>query len=251
MTTARVEAAARLEYNLNHGLDADDYAAWDAINGDTRAQALARAEATVAAIDAADDRIRLTLPEFNAIKADTVYNLSHDLHQSWTAEQRAAAQAAGIPEFIEAHRARLGESYLEPVDHESAMASLISERLAAALRSTAESFDHASLSDITGATETPPGVSARYKRIMISGCADWLRNRAADLESDDRIPYRRVNTRAVIDEDRQTALLGALGRVIARSQRLRALGKEGPAFIMTDRLVEAIEETGATIPAES
>lgn len=249
MTTARIEAAARADFNLNRGLEADD-PGWDEIHGDTRAQSLARGAAIVAAIDAADDRIRLTLPELNAIKADAVYDLSHNLHLSWDAESRTAAQAAGVPEFLEEYRTKLTNRYIEPANHEAAMASLIRERLAAALRATADSFDHASLSDITGAMDIPSGVSPRYKRIMISGCADWLRNRADDLDAEGRIPYYRVDTRAVIDQDRLEALLGALGRVIDRSRRLRALGKEGPAFIMTDRLVEAIEETGATIPAE-
>lgn len=250
MTSARIEAAARADFNLSRGLEAGD-PAWDEIHGDTRAQSLARGAAIVAAIDAADERIRLTLPEFHAIKVDTILDLSHALHLSWDAESRMAAQAAGVPEFLEEYRTRLADRYIEPANHEAAMASLIRERLAAALRATADSFDHASLTDITGAMDIPPGVSPRYKRIMISGCADWLRNRADDLDAEGRIPYYRVDTRAVIDQDRLEALLGALGHVVDRSQRLRALGKEGPAFIMTDRLVEAIEGVGATLPKES
>lgn len=250
MTAVRIEAAARADFNLSRGLEADD-PGWDEINGDTRAQSLARGAAIVAAIDAADDRIHLTLPEFNAIKADAIQDLSYALHLSWDAESRTAAQAAGVPAFLEEYRTKLANRFIEPANHEAAMASLIRERLAAALRATADSFDHASLSDITGAMDIPLGVSPRYKRIMISGCADWLRNRADDLDAEGRIPYYRVDTRAVIDQDCLEALLGALGRVIDRSQRLAATDRITTPFIMTDLLVEAIEGVGATLPKES
>lgn len=250
MTTARIEAAARADFNLSRGLEADD-PGWDEIHGDTRTESLARGAAIVAAIDAADDRIRLTLPEFHAIKADAVHDLSHALHMSWDAESRTAAQAAGVPDFIEQYRATLADRFIDPPNHEAAMASLVRERLAAVLRATAESFDHASLSDITGAMDIPPGVSARYKRIMISGCADWLRTRADDLDAEGRIPYYRVTTRALIDDDRHTALLRVLGQVIDRSQQLAKTDRITTPFILTDLLVEAIEGVGATLPQES
>lgn len=248
---ARIEAAARAEYNLRCGLEPDAESGWDELGGQPRAEALARATALVAAIDAADNRVRLTLPEFHAIRADAVHDLSYALHGSWDDEQRAAAQAAGIPEFLGEYQNKLADHYLEPLNHEAAMASLILERTAAALRSTADGFDHASLSDVTGAMEIDPGVSPRFKRIMIRGCADWLRTRAEELETETRTPYFRVNTRAVIDEDRHTALLRALGQVIDRSFRLASNDRIESSFIMTDRLVQAIEGVGATIPTES
>ncbi|ACL42244.1 hypothetical protein Achl_4293 (plasmid) [Pseudarthrobacter chlorophenolicus A6] len=243
MTAARVEAAARADFNLSRGLEADD-SGWDEIGGATRAQSLARGAAIVAAIDAADDRVRLTLPEFNAIKADAIGDLSSALHQSWDVESRTAAQAAGVPDFIEQYRAALGDHYLEPANHEAAMASLVRERTAAALRSTAEHFDAASLSDITGDMDIDPAVPPRFKRIMIRGCADWLRTRADELDEETRTPYYRVNTRAVIDEDRHTALLRVLHDVVQRAKTLAVGDRRSPSFIMTDHLVAAIESIG-------
>jgi hypothetical protein len=247
---ARIEAAARAEYNLSHGLEPGDEASWNELGGQPRAAALARATAMVAAIDAADDRVRLTMPEFHAIEANAVRNLSYALHQGWSDDQRAAAAAAGVPEYIHAYTARLDEQYLEPANHEAAMASLVRERLAAALRSTAEWFEHASLSDILAETDIDPAVPARFKRIMIRGCADWLTTRANELDEGGRVPYYRVNNRAVIDQDRHTAVLRAVAQVVDRSVRLARTDRMASAFIMTDRLVEAVESVGATLPTE-
>jgi len=86
---------------------------------------------------------------------------------------------------------------------------------------------------------------------MIRGCADWLRTRAVGLDSGARVPYYRVNTRAVIDEDRHTALLGALGRTVDRSKRLAGSERMTAPFVTTDHLVNVIEGVGATIPTES
>ncbi|QOT19592.1 hypothetical protein [Paenarthrobacter sp. YJN-5] len=252
MTSARIEAAARADYNLSHGLEADDETSWNELGGQPRAAAIARATALVAAIDAADDRVRLTMPEFNAIKADAIYDVNMALLMSWDAESRAAAEAAGVPEFIDQYRARLSDGYLEPLNHEAAMASLVRERTAAAMRSLAEWFDSASLEDITGAMDLDASVTPRFKRIMIRGCADWLRTRADDLDSGNRrVPYYRVNTRAVIDQDQQTALLRTLAQVIDRSKRLASTDRITTPFIMTDMLVNAIESTGAVLPAEN
>ncbi|WP_422759178.1 hypothetical protein [Paenarthrobacter sp. C1] len=250
MTSARIEAAARADYNLSHGLEADDETRWNELGVQPRAAAIARATALVAAIDAADDRVRLTMPEFNAIKADAVHDLNSALHRSWDAESRTAAQAAGVPDFIHDYATRLGDHYVEPVNHEAAMSSLVRERLAAALRTTADHFDHASLEDITGAMDLNASVPPRFKRLMIRGCADWLRSRADELDEEKRTPYYRVNTRAVIDLDRHTALLGALGRTISRSKKMAATDRITTPFIMTDVLVGAIESTGAVLPAE-
>lgn len=250
MSNARIEAAARAEHNLTHGLEPEDETSWSELGGQPRAAALARAAAMVAAIDAADDRVRLTLPEFHAIEANAVRNLSYSLHQDWNDEQRAAAQAAGVPEYIHAYTARLGDQHLEPANHEAAMASLVRERLAAALRSTAEWFEHASLSEILVETDIDPAVPARFKRIMIRGCADWLTTRANELDEGGRVPYYRVNTRAVIDQDRHTALLRVLGATVDRANRIADTHRSETSFIMTDRLVEAIESAGATLPTE-
>jgi hypothetical protein len=250
VTNARIEAAARTDYNLSHGLEPEDQDSWNELGGQPRAAAIARATAMVAAIDAADDRIRLTMPEFHAIEANAVRNLSYSLHQDWSDDQRAAAQAAGVPEYIHAYTTRLEDQYLEPLNHEAAMASLVRERLAAALRSTAEWFDHASLSEILAETDIDPAVPARFKRIMIRGCAQWLTTRATELDEGGRIPYYRVSSRAVIDQDRHTALLRALRSVIDRAKQLEVGDRRSPSFIMTDRLLIAIEGVGASIPVE-
>lgn len=247
---ARIEAAARADHNIAHGLGPDDETSWSEVGGQPRAAALARAAALIAAIDAADNRVRLTLPEFHAIEANAVRNLSYALHHDWSEDQRAAAEAAGVPEYIHAYTTRLDDSYLEPVNHEAAMASLVRERLAAALRSTAEWFEHASLSEILVETDIDPAVPARFKRIMIRGCADWLTTRADQIDDGGRLPYYRVNNRAVIDQDRHTAVLRAVAQVVDRSVRLARNDQRSSAFIMTDRLVEAVESVGATLPME-
>lgn len=247
---ARVEAAARAEYNLTHGLEPGDESSWNELGGQPRAAALARAAAVVSAIDAADDRVRLTLPEFHAIKADAVHDLNRALHQDWNEEQRAAARSAGVPEYIHDYATKFAEHYIEPVNHETAMASLVRERLAAALRTTADRFDHASLEEIIGALDIDASVPPRFKRIMIRGCADWLRTRADELDEEQRTPYYRVSTRAVIDQDKYTALLRVLTEVVDRSIRLAATDRIQSSFIMTDRLVEALEGVGVSIPAE-
>lgn len=245
---ARIEAAARADYNLTHGLEPGDETSWSEVGGQPRAAALARATALIAAIDAVDDRVRLTMPEFHAIEANAVRNLSYALHQDWSADQRAAAEAAGVPEYIHAYTTRLDDGYLEPVNHEAAMASLVRERLAAALRSTAEWFEHASLSEILVETDIDPAVPARFKRIMVRGCANWLTTRADQIDDGGRLPYYRVNNRAVIDQDRHTALLGVLGRAVERANRIAETHGSNTSFIMTDRLVEVIEGVGATLP---
>lgn len=251
MTSARVEAAARIDFNLSRGLEPEATAEWEELGGRTRAQALSRAAVMVAAIDAVDDRVRLTFPEFHSIKAEAIYDLSFSMHQDWNDDQRTAAQTAGIPEYIEAYRAKLDQQYLDPINHEAAMASLIRERTAAALRSTADGFDHASLSDITADMDIDAGVPPRFKRVMINGCADWLRRQADDLDEGGRLPYFRVDTRVVIDQDRHTALLRALSATIGRANRMASTDRISTSFIMTDNLVEAIEGVGATLPVES
>jgi len=253
MTDPRIDAAARADYNLTHGLAPHAETHWDELPDMHRAGPLARAGILVAAIDAADDRIRLTLPQFHAIRADAIGDMSRHLHRHFKPGQLAAAQAAGIPESIEEYRAGLAGQHLEPVNFEEAMGSLIRERLSASLRTTADFFDHASMEQITcGMRELDisPLVSPQFQRRFIQGCAGWLRNRADELEEETRIPYRRVNTRSVIDEDRHSALLGALGRVVARANRLATIGQPAPSFIMTENLVEAVESTGAVLPVD-
>lgn len=247
---ARITAAARANFNLEHGLEIDDRS-WDGMTGEARAAGLARAAAMVAAIDAADDRIRLTMPEFNAIRADAVRDLNRALHQDLDSDRMADARSAGVPDFIADYAAKLSESHLEPVDHEEAMASLIRERLAVAMRSTADYLDSASLEDITFGMVLDAGVTPRFQRIMIRGCAEWLRTRAGELESTRFRPYRRVNTRAIIDEDRHTALLGVLGEAIRRSKAIAGHTRSEIPFMVTANLVEAIEGVGATIPEEA
>lgn len=250
MSDPRVYAAARADYNLRHGLDIDDRS-WDELGDVAQSETLTRATALVAAIDAADDRIRLTMPEFNAIRADAIGDLSRSMHHDLDATQMADARSAGVPEYLYDYKTKLYDGHLEPADHEEAMASLIRERLAIALNNTADYLDAASLEDITRGMELDPGVTARFKRIMIRGCADWLRTRAGELGTEKFRPYRRVSIRAVIDEDRHTALLGALGQVVRRSAAIASHTGSKTPVIMTEYLVEAIEAVGARIPEEA
>jgi hypothetical protein len=244
-TSPRILAAARAVFNVERELDPADTEAWDELSLKARQTYVDRAAVLVAAIDATDDRVRLTLPQFLNIKAQTVSDLSIDLHSRHGADP-AAAEVLTTVEII---RANYGDRYIDPVDHEAAMASLIQERLAAALRATADSFDAASLQEITAGFDFDR-MTPRTLRQVIRGCADWLRTRADDLDAEPRRPYRRVDTRAIIDEDRHTAVLGAIGRIVCRSRALAAQGRMTNAFIMTADLVEALEQVGAGLPKE-
>jgi hypothetical protein len=249
MTDARIEAVARADYNLSRGLAPEDESSWDTLGGKRRAESLARAELLVAAMDAADDRVRLTLPEFHAIKAETVSDLSIDLHSRFGTDP--AAQ--DVLDFVAQQRAAYGDRYLEPVNYEAAMASLIRERTVLALHSTADSFDRASLESITSEMrdlEISPLVSPQFQRRFIQGCAQWLRNRADELDAEGKTLYYRVDTRPVIDQDRHTAVLNAVGRVVRRSRALAAQDRMTNAFIMTADLVEAVNQVGAVLPEE-
>lgn len=226
----RVQAAAQALHALEPGTFAE------------------QAAAIVAAIDAADDRIRLTMPQFNGIKAETVSNLCTDLYSRFGGDPGAKAALA----FVDEQQAQYGDRYIEPIDHETAMASLIQERLALAMRSTADRFDAASLEDITAGFDFEHGMRPRTLRKVIQGCADWLRTRADDLDAEPRRPYRRVNIRAVIDEDRHTAVLGVLGRLVRRSRAIAERdGRDLAPYIMTDMLVEELDRVGANVGAAS
>lgn len=226
----RVQAAAQALHALEPGTFAE------------------QAAAVVAAIDAADDRIRLTMPQFNGLKAETVSDLSRSLYSRFGKDPGAKEVLA----FVDEQQARYGDTYIEPVDHETAMASLIQERLALALRSTADRFDAASLDDITAGFDFEHGMTPRTLRKVIQGCADWLRTRADDLEAQPRRPYRRVNIRAVIDEDRHAAVLGVIGRLVRRSRSLAERDtRDLTPYIMTDMLVEELDRVGANVGARS
>lgn len=149
----------------------------------------------VKAVDAADDRIRLTLPEFNAIKAETLSDLNSNLHLKFgRGGQLPAIQATGVTDFIDEQRQALIDRHREPKNSDEAMESLIRERVAAELESVADSLDHASLDDVTAGLDIDriPGTPARFKRRMIAGCADWLRTRAADILAEKVRLYGRV-----------------------------------------------------------
>lgn len=243
----RVRAAARVVFNTAHDYDPTDTEAWGGLSFKAKQPYIDRAAVLVAAIDAADDRIRLTLPQFHAIKAQTVSDLSVDLHSRFGSDRAAE----DVLDMVATVRAGYGDQYLEPVNFDEAMGSLIRERLSASLRSTADFFDHASLEQIKsnmGDLDLSPLVSPQFQRRFIQGCAGWLRTRADELAEESRIPYRRVDTRPVIDEDRHTALLGALARVVARANRIAETHKSSTSFVMTDRLVEEIESAGAVLP---
>lgn len=240
MSDARTRSAARALFNIEHGHDPNSCEEWDEAPMKVHQNFEARAAVLVGVIDAADDRIRLTMPEFNNIKAQAVGDLSIDLHSRFG----GGSLSPEISSFLQEQRSVYGDRYIEPVNHEAAMASLIRERTAAALRSTADGFDAASLSDITADMEIDPAVPPRFKRIMIRGCADWLRTRAEELDAGTRTPYIRVDTRAVINMDRHSALLNALHKVIERAKVLTVADLRSPSFIMTDHLVAAIESVG-------
>lgn len=145
---------------------------------------LAAAGRLVKAIDAADDRIRLTLPEFNAIKAEALSDLNSNLHSKFgRGGQLPAIQATGVTDFIDEQRQSFIDRHRDPKNSDEAMESLIRERVAAELESVADSLDHASLEDITAGLDIDrePGVPPRFKRRMIAGCADWVRTRSADI----------------------------------------------------------------------
>lgn len=189
-THARILAAAVHLYEARTGLLWDDLPA-----GVERWGLLTEAGRFVKAVDAADDRIRLTLPEFNAIRSDALYNLSSDLHLKFGRDgQLDAIRATGVTDYIEEQRQALNDRHNDPKNSDEAMESLIRERVAAELESVADSLDHSSLEDITRGLDIDriPGTPARFKRRMIAGCADWLRNRATDI-LDERVRlYGRV-----------------------------------------------------------
>lgn len=247
-TSPRVLAAARALFNVDTGFAPDDRSEWDAAPLKVQQGFIDRAAVLVAAIDATDDRIRLTLPQFLDIKAQTVSDLSIDLHSRFGTDPGAK----DVLDLVETVRAGYGDRYLDPVDVETAMASLIQERLSMALRATADSFDRASIQDVTEGFDFDHGMTPRTLRKVIGGCADWLRTRADDLDAEPRRPYRRVDTRAIIDEDRHTSVLGVIGRLVSRANSLASRdGRDRPSFIMTDMLVEELGRVGADVGAAS
>ena len=127
-TNPRIEAVARAEYNLRCGLAPDAESNWDELPDKHRAEPLARAAIFVAAMDAADDRVRLTLPEFHALKSDAISDLNIHLFSHLGKDQLAAGSA--VTDAIEEYRASAADRYIEPVNHEAAMKSLIRERTA-------------------------------------------------------------------------------------------------------------------------
>lgn len=243
-TSPRILAAARAVFNVESELNPTDSEAWGELSLKAQQAYAARAAVLVSAIDATDDRVRLTLPQFLNIKAQTVSDLSIDLHSRHGSDP--AAQ--DVLTTVEIIRANYGDRYIDPVDHEAAMASLVQERLAAALRDTADSFDAASLDQITAGFSFEHGMTPRTIRRVIQGCADWLRTRADDLDAEPRRPYRRVDTRAIIDEDRHTAVLGVIGRLVRRANSIAQRdGMDRSSFIMTDMLVEELGRAGADV----
>jgi hypothetical protein len=236
MTESRLEALARTLFNAAYDYPADDHEGWDAAPANVRNPFLVKAEPALQAVDAADDRVRLTMPQFLDIKAQTVSDLSIDLHSRHGGD----AGAKDVLETVENVRANYADRFLPPIDPETAMASLVQERLAIALRATADSFDRASLQDITAGFTFEHGMTPRTIRKVISGCADWLRTHADDLDAEPRRPYRRVDRRAVIDEDRYTALRRSLERIVRRSRALAEQDRVHAPFIMTADIEEAL-----------
>jgi hypothetical protein len=186
----RVLAAAGHLYEARTGL------LWDALPaGPERWGLLLDAERLVKAIDAADDRIRLTLPEFNAIKAEALSDLNSDLHLKFGRDgQLDAIRATGVTDYIDEQRQRLIDRHSDPKNSDEAMESLIRERVAAELAEVADTLDHASLDVITAGLDIDreTGVPPRFKRRMIAGCADWLRTRGTDILEERVRLYGRV-----------------------------------------------------------
>jgi hypothetical protein len=204
----------------------------------------------VAAMDAADDRVRLTLPEFHDLTVEAVSDLNVHLFSHLDKDQLAAGVA--VTDAIEEYRSSVADRYIEPVNHEQAMKSLIRERTALALRSTADFFDRASLDQITcdmQDLDISPLVSPQFQRRFIQGCAQWLRTHAA-LDTGRQTLYYRVDTRPVINQDRHTAVLNTVGRIVRRSRALAARDRISNAYIMTGDLVEALNQVGAALPEE-
>jgi hypothetical protein len=185
------------------------------------------------------------MPEFNAIKAHAVSDLSMDLRVRFGAD---------LPTDISAYmqeRLAACDRYIEPVNHEAAMESLILERLAAALNRTADFFDAASLDSITCDMDLEPNVPPRLKRRMINGCADWLRDHARELTANRARPYYRVNRQAVIDQDRHEAVLRVVGQLIERATDIASMDGRSYAFLMAADLKKALEDVGAVLPEKA
>lgn len=244
MHDARHREAARVLFNVECGYDPEDTEGWGAVSLKTQKAYLAKAAALIPALDAADDRIRLTMPEFNGLKSQTLRDIRTDLYARFGSNLQP--EVAGYLE----ERSGDYERFMEPVNHEQAMESLIRERLAAALNRTADFFDAASLDSIMTDMDLETDVPARFKRRMINGCADWLRNHATELTVNNRHrPYYRVNTRTVIDEDRHEAVLRTVGELIQRAETLaKRDGRTLSAFLMAADLKKALEGVGAVIP---
>lgn len=241
MSDARRHTAARTLFNVDHAYDPEDSEAWGSTSLKVQQEYLAKADALLPALDAADDRVRLTMPEFNAIKARALSNLSLDLH---------ARFGADLPPEVAAYvHERLADydRFIEPVNHEQAMESLVLERLAAALNRTADFFDAASLDSVTCEMNFETPVPPRIQRKMINGCADWLRNHAQEVTANRAHPYYRVNKQAMIDQDRHEAVLRVVRDLIQRAEALANHDGRHTAFLMADSLKTALEGVGAEI----
>jgi hypothetical protein len=241
MPDARHHSAARILFNTEHGYDPEDAEAWGEVSLATQKPFLAKAAALLPALDAADNRVRLSMPDFNAIKAQTVSDLSIDLHARFGTDLPAEV-AAFINERQDAY-----DQFIEPVNHEQAMESLVLERLAAALNRTADFFDAASLDSVTCEMNFETPVPPRIQRKMINGCADWLRNHAQEVTANRAHPYYRVNKQAMIDQDRHEAVLRVVRDLIQRAEALANHDGRHTAFLMADSLKTALEGVGAEI----
>ena len=244
MTDPRIEAAARTDYELETGFSWGDLPA-----GPERELRLGRAAAVVEAADAADDRIRLTLPEYNSIGAGAVYDLGRDLRRCFDDAQYAEVEYAGVFALVEQQAASLSDRFVEPPNVHEAMASLIQERVAGELTRIAAHLDGASLSDVAPEVEALPAErTARVRRRVVNGCADWLRGRALELRTGRTRLYARVDTGLAVDEDRLTALLNAVQAEIDRAELMeRDTSGAIPAYILADRLRDAVD---AVTPVE-
>lgn len=243
MHDARHRAAARVLFNVEHGYDPEDIEGWGEVSLKKQEECLAKVAALIPALDAADDRIRLTMPEFNGLKAQALRDIRTDLYARFGSDLQP--EVAGYLE----ERSGDYERFIEPINHEQAMESLIRERLAAALNRTADFFDAASLDSIMADMDLEADVPPRFKRRLINGCADWLRNHATELTTTRYRPYYRINTRTMIDEDRHEAVLRTVGELIQRAETLaKQDGRSISAFLMAADLKKAVEGVGAVIP---
>lgn len=190
----RIDTAARQLYESRTGLNWEDLAL-----GTDRFQVIAEAVHLVKAIDAADGRIRLTLGEFNAIRADAVRDVHYALLREMSGDDFEHLATLGVPEAIHNYSLSLKPADHDPKNLDEALGALVRERVSAELNVIADSLDAGDLREITAGLDIDreSGITPRFKRRMIAGCADWIRTRSVDiLDTNKQLRGRRPAARS-------------------------------------------------------